>query len=176
MKNSESSANELTLQSYLHFLTARFPAFSRAAGVWRRSVSMAAWAVWRSLMSASPGGSRCLAGVSLRRWSGRWGRRRGSCSHTELPSPAPLSFRPSWDQPPSWACSSTSASCSGGCPLGEVSLWRGSDVSPVYGSTVLWADRLVGNKRCFHESKRCYIRMENSYCVCEPVSLFLRGI
>lgn len=90
------------------------------AGVWRRSVSMAVWAEWRSLMSASPGRSRCPVGVSLRRWSGRWGRRRGSCSRTEQPSPAPLSFRPFWDQPPSSPCSSTSVSCSKGCPSEEV--------------------------------------------------------
>lgn len=92
-----------------------------AAGAWRRSASTAAWAVWRSLMSASPGRSRCPAGVTLRRWSSRWGRRRGSCSRTGQPSPAPLSFKPSWDQPPSSRCSSTSASCRDGCPLEEVS-------------------------------------------------------
>lgn len=99
-----------------------------AAGVWRRSASMAAWAVWRSLMSASPGRSRYPAGVSVRRWSGRWGRRRESCSRTEQPSPAPLSFKPSWDLPPSSRCSSTSASCREGCLWGEVSRAQGLPV------------------------------------------------
>lgn len=107
------------------------------AGVWRRSVSMAVWAVWRSRMSASPGRSRCLAGVSLRRWSGRWGRRRGSCSRTEQPSPAPLSFRPSWDRPPSSPCSSTSASCSRGSPSEEVRRRRWHTHSDCYGHVYL---------------------------------------
>lgn len=92
-----------------------------AAGVWRHFASMEAWAEWRSLMSASPGRSRCPAGVSLRRWSGRWGRQRANCLHTEQPSPAHLSFRPSWGRPPSSPCSYTSVSCSRGCPSVEVS-------------------------------------------------------
>nr|XP_020504443.1 membrane transport protein XK [Labrus bergylta] len=95
---------------------------------------MAAWAAWRSLMSASPGRSRCLAGGSLRRWSGRWGRRRGNCLHTEQPSPAPLSFRPSWDLPPNSPCSSTSASCSRGSPSGRGTLMVISMLSIVYGA------------------------------------------
>lgn len=89
-------------------------------GVWRRSASMAAWAVWRSRMSASPGRSRCPAGVCRKRWSGRWDRRRGNCSLTERPSLGPPWSRPSWARPPSSPCSSTSVSCSRGCPLGEV--------------------------------------------------------
>lgn len=140
-----------------------------AVGVWRRSVSMAVWAAWRSLMSASPGRSKCLAGASPRKWSGRWGRRRGNCLRTEQPSPAPLSFRPSWDLPPSSPCSSTSASCSRGCPSEEVRgggskctlsvcdllvLWShvpsihstppslSSPLSPVHSSTMMWADQL----------------------------------
>lgn len=114
-----------------------------AAGVWRRSVSTAVWAVWRSLMSASPGRSRFLAGVSLRRWSGRWGRRRGNCLRTEQPSPVPLSFRPSWDQPPSSPCSSTSAYCSRGCPSEEVgilvcvTLWFTAHMLPIIEQSVL---------------------------------------
>lgn len=95
--------------------------FGGAAGVWRRSASMAAWAAWRSPMSASPGRSRCPGGVSRRRWSSRWGRRRGNCLRTERPSPAPPSSRPSWARRPSWPCSSTSASCRRRCPSAEVS-------------------------------------------------------
>lgn len=100
-----------------------------AAGVWRRSAFTAAWAAWRSLMSASPGRSRFPAGVSLRRWSGRWGRRRGSCSRTGQPLLAPPSSKPSWDPPPSSRCSSTSASCRDGCPLEEVSWGSGVENS-----------------------------------------------
>lgn len=81
-------------------------------------------------MSASPGRSRCPVGVSLRRWSGRWGRRKGSYSRTGQPLPAPLSFKPSWDLPRSSRCSSTSAFCRGGCLLEEVS--RGSGVKNSY--------------------------------------------
>lgn len=165
-----------------------------SAGVWRRSVSMAAWDEWRSLMSASPGRSRCRAGVSLRRWSGRWGRRRGNCLHTEQPSPAPLSFRPSWDQPPSSPCSSTSVSCSKECPLDEVRLgvpvlqvcvWVShvpsihptQRVESVAGSpsAAAWADQLSAILeiwgRCFHESKWRYVtlisRMETADSLCQ---------
>lgn len=118
MSSREWSAKVMMWKTY--WLSALL-LFWRAAGVWRRSASMAAWAAWRSLMSASPGRSRCLGGVSQKRWSSRWGRRRGNCLRTARPSPAPRSSRPSWARRPSWPCSSTSASCRRRCPSAEVS-------------------------------------------------------
>lgn len=94
------------------------------SGVWRRSASMAAWAAWRSRTPASPGRSRCPERVSLRRWSGRWGRRRASSSRTVQLLLAPPSFRRSWGRPPSSPYSSTSALSRGACPSEEVrTLW-----------------------------------------------------
>ncbi|KAK6309693.1 hypothetical protein J4Q44_G00195740 [Coregonus suidteri] len=96
-------------------------------------------------MSASRGSVRCPGGASLRRWRDRLGRQRASCSPTVPPSPAPLSSRPSWALPPSSPCSSTSVSCSRGCPSAEteemlccvrVSVTRGKS-SSCFGGTLM---------------------------------------